>query len=73
LFIAIQQFENAYITPKILGEVIHLHPIVVIMAVLVGGHLFGFAGMLLAVPACGIIKDIAEETIEMLDKEGKKY
>ena len=43
------------------------------MAVLVGGHLFGFAGMLLAVPACGIIKDIAEETIEMLDKEGKKY
>ncbi|MDR0405818.1 MAG: AI-2E family transporter [Clostridiales bacterium] len=66
LFIAVQQLEGAYISPKILGDYVGLHPIVTIMAVIVGGRLFGVAGMLLAVPACGILRSVAGELIEAL-------
>lgn len=67
LFIVVQQIEGAYISPKILGDYIGLHPIIVIMAVITGGNLFGLIGMIVAVPACGIIKGIAEEIISALD------
>ncbi len=69
LFIAVQQLEGAYISPKILGNYVGLHPIITIMAVIVGGNLFGFAGMLFAVPACGIIKSIAGEIIDTLGRD----
>ncbi|MCK9478940.1 MAG: AI-2E family transporter [Firmicutes bacterium] len=69
IFTVVQQLESVYITPKILGGYIRIHPVIVIMAVIVGGHLFGFAGMLFAVPACGIIKGVGEEIIEALEKE----
>lgn len=68
LFTAVQQIEGAYISPKILGSYVGLHPIITIMAVIVGGHLFGFAGMILAVPACGIIRSIAGEIVDALEQ-----
>ena len=71
LFIAVQQIEGAYISPKILGNYVGLHPIITIMAVIVGGHMFGIGGMLLAVPACGIIKSIGNEVIDMLSENAE--
>jgi predicted PurR-regulated permease PerM len=47
--------ENFYLTPKLIGKRIGLHPIVVIFAILAGGTLFGFFGVLLALPAAAII------------------
>lgn len=46
----VQLVESNVITPKIVGEQVGLHPIVMITAVIVGGTLFGFLGVLLAVP-----------------------
>lgn len=69
LFTAVQQIEGAYISPKILGECIRIHPIIVIMSVIIGGRMFGFAGMIFAVPACGIIRGIGIEIIEALEKK----
>ncbi len=46
----VQLVESNYVTPKIVGEQVGLHPIVMITAVIVGGTLFGFLGVLLAVP-----------------------
>jgi predicted PurR-regulated permease PerM len=42
--------ESHFITPRIVGGQLGLHPVVMMMAVLAGGHLFGFLGMLVAVP-----------------------
>ena len=42
--------EGSIITPRIVGEKVGLHPIVTILALLIGGQLFGILGMLLAVP-----------------------
>ena len=45
-----QLIESNVITPKLVGDRIGLHPVVVIFALLAGGQLFGFAGVLLALP-----------------------
>ena len=50
-----QIVESALLTPKLVGERIGLHPVVVIFALLAGGQLFGFAGVLLALPVSAAI------------------
>ncbi len=61
LFIAIQQLENHVLVPKIMQKAVGLSPIIVIIAILVGGKLFGIGGAILAVPvAAGIQVFLAE-------------
>ncbi|MFZ5814395.1 MAG: AI-2E family transporter [Bacillota bacterium] len=55
-FAVIQQLENAVLSPKILGESVGLHPIVVLFAVLAGGYLAGGWGLILALPAAGLVR-----------------
>jgi predicted PurR-regulated permease PerM len=50
-----QLIESNIITPKLVGERIGLHPVVVIFALLAGGQLFGFTGVLLALPVTAAI------------------
>lgn len=49
-FALVQLLEGTIITPRIVGERVGLHPLGTILAVLAGGELFGFLGLLLAVP-----------------------
>lgn len=59
-----QFVEGNFITPKIVGESLGLHAVVIMLAVLIGGTLFGFVGMLLAVPVTATLyvfwKDLRE-------------
>lgn len=50
-----QLLENMWLTPTLVGDRIGLHPAVVIFALLAGGQLFGFTGVLLALPASGAL------------------
>ena len=53
---AVGQTTEAYIlTPKLVGDRVGLHPVWVIFALLAGGALFGFLGVLLAMPAAAVI------------------
>ena len=49
-----QVIESYWLTPKLVGDRIGLHPVAVIFAVLAGGKLFGFLGMLLALPVAAV-------------------
>ncbi|GAB2522901.1 AI-2E family transporter [Lysobacter humi (ex Lee et al. 2017)] len=49
-----QVVESYWLTPKLVGDRIGLHPMAVIFAVLAGGQLFGFLGMLLALPVAAV-------------------
>ncbi|MGN6512133.1 MAG: AI-2E family transporter [Lysobacteraceae bacterium] len=49
-----QAVESYWLTPKLVGGRIGLHPVAVIFAVLAGGQLFGFLGMLLALPVAAV-------------------
>jgi len=50
-----QLLEGYVLVPRLVGEKIGLHPVAVIFAVLAGGYLFGFLGILLALPAASVI------------------
>ncbi|HYE33844.1 AI-2E family transporter [Methylocaldum sp.] len=50
-----QMLEGVWLTPWLVGNKIGLHPVAVIFAVLAGGQLFGFLGVLLALPVASVI------------------
>jgi predicted PurR-regulated permease PerM len=50
-----QVAESLYLTPRLLGERIGLHPIAVIFALMAFGHLFGFVGVLIALPVSAVL------------------
>ncbi|WP_334178352.1 AI-2E family transporter [Pseudoxanthomonas sp.] len=54
VFVIGQMLEGYVLTPRIVGDRIGLHPVAVIFAIMAGGQLFGFLGMLLALPIAAI-------------------
>jgi len=50
-----QLLEGSILTPKLVGDRIGLHPVIIIFAVAAGGQLFGFFGILLALPAAAVL------------------
>jgi predicted PurR-regulated permease PerM len=54
VFTIVQCIEGYYLTPRILGGRLSLHPMAVFLGLLIGGKLFGFLGVLLAVPVIAV-------------------
>lgn len=54
-FTVAQLIEGSVLTPKLVGDRIGLHPVMVIFAIAAGGQLFGFFGILLALPAAAVL------------------
>jgi predicted PurR-regulated permease PerM len=65
-FIVYQQFENSVLQTTVMSRTVKVNPLVVLLSVLVGVELFGFAGALLAIPTAGsvqvAIREIWQET-----------
>ncbi len=55
VFLLGQVLEGNFLTPKIIGDKVRLHPVWLIFALFAAGYLFGFVGMLLAVPVAAAI------------------
>lgn len=52
----LQQIDGFFIVPKVMGKTVKLHPIAVLLAIVIGGKLFGLIGILLGVPITGFIR-----------------
>ncbi|MEN6526324.1 MAG: AI-2E family transporter [Candidatus Polarisedimenticolia bacterium] len=63
VFIVTQNVEGWILTPRLLGTSLGLHPVVVVLAIMVGGELFGFPGIILAVPAAAAISVFVREGV----------
>lgn len=63
MFIIVQQIDNNFITPIVVGESVGLHPMAVMIVLLIGGILIGPLGMLFAIPSAGVLKVIIGEII----------
>jgi predicted PurR-regulated permease PerM len=63
-YTAIQLLEGFAITPRIVGETVGLSAIWVLVALFVGGELFGFLGVLLAVPAAAVAKIFVARAVQ---------
>ncbi len=59
-----QVLESYVLTPKLVGDKVGLHPVWVIFALLAGGVLFGFVGVLVAVPVAAVIGVFVRHVIE---------
>ena len=61
--VILQQIDANIINPKIVGQSLEVSPLLVLLAVTVGGAYFGMLGIFLAVPVAAIIKIIAEDYV----------
>lgn len=66
LIFIIQQLDGNIIGPKILGQSIGISAFWVLFSILIGGGLFGFAGMILGVPIFAVVYSLISELIEYL-------
>jgi predicted PurR-regulated permease PerM len=63
VFAVVQALEGTVITPRIVGDRVGLSPLFVIIAILAGGEIFGFAGLLLAIPGAAVLRVVLREVI----------
>lgn len=59
-----QLLEGTFLSPRILGKSVNLHPVWVLLAIIVGGSFFGIFGMLIAVPAAAAIQVFLRHWLE---------
>ena len=64
-----QMLEGSFLTPKLVGDRIGLHPVLIIFAVAAGGQLFGFFGILLALPAAAVLSVLVRFAYDRYLKE----
>lgn len=64
----IQLLESYLITPKIVGDKVGLKPVTVIIVLLIGGHIAGLLGVLLAIPFAGAFKVILPDLVALYEK-----
>jgi predicted PurR-regulated permease PerM len=66
LYILIQQLENNFLVPRIVGESIGIHPAVLSVLLIALGQVFGLSGIILSAPAAAIARDLFVYTYQRL-------
>ncbi len=61
VFSVVQFFEGFMITPKLVGDKVGLSSFATLLALIIGGNLLGFMGMLIAIPVAAILKTLLRE------------
>lgn len=60
LYVLINQVESNLITPRIQGNAVRVHPLLIFFSVIIGSRLFGVVGALMAVPSLAVLRVIGE-------------
>lgn len=63
LYLVLNQLEALFIAPTVMGRMTKLHPLLVMFAVLAGGHLFGIVGFIVAVPIVASLRVIFDHFV----------
>lgn len=59
LYIVIQQIEGNVLLPRVMGDTLHLQPLVVLIGIIIGGNMAGIIGMLLAAPVLATLRVVS--------------
>lgn len=70
--LVIQQLDGVLISPNIMRQTVNLHPVVIILALLIGGSFFGFLGLVLAIPVAAVGKALLIHYFYEKPKEPEK-
>ncbi|HCK09894.1 MAG: hypothetical protein CME21_17175 [Gemmatimonadetes bacterium] len=66
VFIVVQGVEGNFLSPRVVGERVGLHPVWVMFALVVSAHLWGFLGMLIAIPVAAVVNIIVRIVLQRL-------
>ncbi len=69
VYFVVRQIQDYFITPHIMGKITELHPLVILFAVLSGGHLFGILGLILAVPVAATIRILLSFSLDKFNEQ----
>ncbi|KHE67777.1 hypothetical protein LD39_16125 [Halobacillus sp. BBL2006] len=68
IIIIVQQLEGNLVAPLVLGNRLHMHPLTIILVLIVAAPLFGFIGMVIAVPLYAVTKIVLKDLYKMYQK-----
>ena len=68
LYLGVQVIENTLLVPRVQADTLNIHPIVVIIVIIVGGHFFGIWGIILGPPLVSMGKDIVKYLAQEWDQ-----
>lgn len=63
-FTVAQSVDGWFLTPRLLGKRVGLHPVWILVALLLGGELFGLAGMVVAVPVAAALRVVVQHSVQ---------
>ena len=66
LYAVVQALEGTFITPKVMGDKVGLSPLMIILAIVAGGQLFGLLGVFLAVPGAAVVRVLSRHVHQWL-------
>ncbi|RFU64809.1 AI-2E family transporter [Peribacillus glennii] len=58
VLLIVQQLEGNLVTPHVMGKRLHIHPLTILLLLLVAGSIYGFIGILIAIPLYSVIKTL---------------
>lgn len=72
VLLAVQQLEGNLVTPQVMGKKLNIHPITVILLLIAAGSIYGFIGILIAIPLYSVIKIIIKDVWKFYRLRQKK-
>lgn len=72
ILLIMQQIDGNILGPKVMGDSLEIRPLWIIVAVTVGGSLFGFIGMLISVPVVAVLRILLQELLKMYEEQKEK-
>jgi predicted PurR-regulated permease PerM len=63
VYVALKLVDDFAVQPMVVARGVDVHPVLVLLAIMIGGHLFGIVGMLVAVPFAGFLKVVLQESV----------
>ncbi len=67
IYFIIRHIQDYFVTPQVMGRITNMHPLVILFAVLVGGHMWGILGLILAVPIAATVKILLEYSLQKMN------
>ena len=68
MFAVIGILESLFLAPQLIGHHLGIHPVLALLAIMIGGNTFGIPGFILATPLCALVSQILIECRDMLTK-----
>ncbi|UYZ20065.1 AI-2E family transporter [Mesobacillus jeotgali] len=72
VLVIVQQLEGNLVTPQVMGKKLSIHPITVILLLIAAGSLYGFVGILIAIPLYSVVKIIIKDVWKFYKLRGKR-